>query len=176
MTAVAFVAFLASLFSVTTVPEVRVSAAWLRWIAPFSLGAWAVIVTARTLTLPRAPQMADVLACAFIFLALSSSFYSINPGTTVLRALSVLLYYGAVFWGMWLLADACAAEGLARLMLRAAMLATGLHFLTLLLSPTWAFYHGTGRFVGWAENPGAVGSMAALSMPLALWRARSTGR
>ena len=176
LTPVVFAALMVALFSVTTVAPVRAVTAWLRWALPFALGVWALIVAALSRSLPRRFHRSDTLACSFIGFALLSSLYSIDPRTTLLRSFSVMLIYGAVFWGLWLYVDLGSSAKMVRTMLSAAALALSLHLLILVLSPSWALYHDSVRFVGWAENPGAVGSLASLSMPLALWNALSNRR
>ena len=86
------------------------------------------------------------------------------------------MLFRSVFWGLWLYVDLGSSEKMVQTMLTAGTLALSLHLLALVLSPSRALYYDNVRFVGWAENPGAVGSMAALYMPLALWNFLSSRR
>ena len=158
------------------VQSVREILLYLRWAPQFLLGAYVLIIVARNNTLPRPINVADCVILAFIALAILSSLYSINPKITFLRSLSILLMYVAVFWGMWLYVDTFGVENLVRIVLTVIALVFSLHLAAVMLSPSWTLYFRTSRFAGWADNPGVVGSMASLSMPLALWKALSVRR
>ncbi len=159
----------------TRVGAVRAMLVYLRWVPPFVLGLAALFLAVRNRALPRPLNRADAFILAFVVLALLSSLYSIDLEITVLRGLSVLLMYGAVFWGVWMYADAHGAESVARIIVTVALTGFGLHFVFSAVFPVRAFPY-YGRLAGWAENPGTLGALAAITMPLVLWRGLQSGR
>ena len=149
---------------------VRAALFYLRWVPLFVLGAAALAIAVWNRSLPRLPNRVDAVILVFIGLALLSALYSIDPEISVLRGLSVLLMYGAVFWGVWVCADEFGAAAVMRIMVAAAGIVIGLHVVVALFDPIGSMPY-LGRFRGWALNPGTPGGAAALLLPLALWHA-----
>ena len=147
----------------------------LRWVPLFFLGLAALLIAVRNRALPRPLNKADAVMLGFVAVALLSSLHSIDPEITLLRGLSVLLMYGAVFWGVWVYADEFGADEVVRIIVATAAIVFGLHLAFGLLDPGGSMpYHG--RFRGWAHNPGTPGGQVALLLPLALWLALKRSR
>ena len=147
----------------------------LRWVPLFFLGLAALLIAVRNRALPRPLNKADAVMLGFVAVALLSSLHSIDPEITLLRGLSVLLMYGAVFWGVWVYADEFGADEVVRIIVVTAAIVFGLHLAFGLLDPGGSMpYHG--RFRGWAQNPGTPGGQVALLLPLALWLALKRSR
>lgn len=176
LTVTVIVSLLSPLFGVATVIPIRDAAQVLRWVGPFVLGGSVLIFSVISRSLPRRFQTSDGIACAFIGVAIFSTLYSFDPMTTFLKALSLVLFYGAVFWGFWLYIDICGVEKLAQWMVAAVAIAVVSHVVFFVLYPAGSMYNNTERFVGFAENPGGVGALVAQAMPLALWYAFSVRR
>ena len=140
-----------------------------RWVGLVLLGSVPLIVSARNLALPRRVMTVDIIAVIFLSVALLSSLYSLNPRTTILRTLSVVLMYGAVFWGIWIYADARGPESVVRVIIIVAAFAMCLHLIVALVDPVGSFPY-QGRFRGWAHNPGTLGTQVSLLLPLVLWK------
>ena len=149
---------------------VRAALFYLRWVPLFVLGAAALAIAVWNRSLPRLPNRVDAVILVFIGLALLSALYSIDPEISVLRGLSVLLMYGAVFWGVWVCADEFGAAAVMRIMVAAAGIVIGLHVVVALFDLSGSFPY-SGRFRGWALNPGTTAGEVALLLPLALWHA-----
>ena len=172
---VIFASLLFLMLTPSRVDPVREILIYLRWVPLFVLGALVFMRAAWNHSLPRPINSADTLILAFVSLALLSSLYSIDVEISLLRGISVLLVYGAVFWGMWSCADAYGVESLARIIVTVVMIGFGLHVVFTVLFPLRSFPY-YGRLAGWAENPGTLGALAAITMPLVFWRVIDTGR
>ncbi len=159
----------------TRVGPMAIILRYLRWVPLFFLGLAALLIAVRNRALPRPLNKADAVMLGFVALALLSSLHSIDPEITLLRGLSVLLMYGAVFWGVWVYADEFGADEVVRIIVATAAIVFGLHIAFGLLDPGGSMpYHG--RFRGWAHNPGTPGGQVALLLPLALWLALKRSR
>ncbi len=154
----------------STLGSVRDTLFYLRWLPLVVLGSAALVIAVWNRSLPRSLNRVDAVILVFIGLALLSALYSIDPEISVLRGLSVLLMYGAVFWGVWVCADEFGAAAVMRIMVAAAGIVIGLHVVVALFDPIGSMPY-LGRFRGWALNPGTPGGAAALLLPLALWHA-----
>ena len=84
-----------------------------RWLPLVILAAMPLSLAIQKRGMPRAIERADAYIVVFTLFAFISCLYSINPRLSFLRAGSVLLMYGAVFWGVWLYADDFGVEAVA---------------------------------------------------------------
>ncbi len=165
---VIFVAFLALMLTPTIVTPARGFLMYFRWVPLAALCLLALVLSIRLRSLPRPLYRADAIVLAIIGLAFFSAIYSIDPQITIARAFTLLLVYGALFWGVWIYADASGAENVIRFPVLAAAVAFALHIAVSPFLPNVGFPY-YGRFAGWAENPGTVGALVALTLPFVLW-------
>jgi|GEM_PF-3207551 len=116
----------------------------------------------------RGPRLLDAMALFFLLYALASTTYSIAPDVTLQRSLSICLMYVAIFWGIWGYADRASAEKIVQ----ALIYAVGLILLMgLVVAPFWpGAWQTNGRFRGLFTNPNAVGLLAAIILPLVVWK------
>lgn len=104
----------------------------------------------------------DLLALLFLALAFYSQTYSIMPGLTFERSVSAVIFYLAVFWGVWHYAcDEKKIEAVIHQLLGAAFIVFLLGFFTIGIVG--------GRFVGFFGSPSGVGVLSSILFPLALW-------
>lgn len=136
-----------------------------RWVPLALLAASAAARVGLSRQLPRSIQWFDWLAAAFIALAFASSAYSIAPDQTVGRAASVLLLYGAVFWGMWPDGVLVTPNRLAWALVHAIAIVLAVN---LIIGPFLLPFDPAGRFQG-VMSPNTLGILVALMLPLALW-------
>ncbi|HKP54375.1 MAG TPA: O-antigen ligase family protein [Chloroflexia bacterium] len=116
----------------------------------------------------REPRLLDAIALFFLLYTLASTTYSIAPDVTLQRGLSICLMYVAIFWGIWGYADRASAEKIVQ----ALIYAVGLILLMgLVAAPFWpGAWQRTGRFQGLFTNPNAIGLLAAIILPLVVWK------
>ena len=131
----------------------------LRWIF---LGALAVRGVGNWFLgrVPARVRFVDLWAVVFLALAFYSQSYSIMPDVTFQRSAAALLFYVAIFWGVWSYAqDTDKITFVVEDLLKLA-------FFVLFVGP---IANQSGRFVGFFSNPNAFGLFVALLVPLALW-------
>ncbi len=102
----------------------------------------------------------DLWAACFIGLAFYSYSYSFIPSLTVDRSISVLVFYVAVFKGVWGYMDS--GEKVNILINDLCKIA----FVVLILN---LFYLSRGRFSGIFLNPNTLGLFLTLTIPFILW-------
>ena len=144
-----------------------------RWVL---LGALAAASLARPNWpfLHRSLDKRDWPCLAFLILAGASTLYSQAPRLTAERTLSLVLFYGAIWWTVSYLAEAIGSEALVNILLLAATLIFA-------AGPLFIFFQepslapGTdissefivGRYRGIFDNPNAVGLLGVVFFPLA---------
>jgi len=146
-----------------------------RWLPLVILAAMPVSLAIQKRGIPRAIERADAYIVVFILFIFISCLYSINPRLSFMRAGSVILMYGAVFWGVWLYADDFGVEAVANTIVIVVGIVFGLHILNAIFDPIGSF-HSLGRFQGWTINPGIAAGHAAVLLPFALWIASQRSR
>ncbi len=146
-----------------------------RWLPLVILAAMPVSLAIQKRGIPRAIERADAYIVVFILFIFISCLYSINPRLSFMRAGSVILMYGAVFWGVWLYADDFGVEAVANTIVIVVAIVFGLHILNAIFDPIGSF-HSLGRFQGWTINPGIAAGHAAVLLPFALWIASQRSR
>jgi hypothetical protein len=117
---------------------------------------------------PRAINNADGYIGAFLIFSLFSCLYSITPRMSLLRLASVILMYGAIFWGIWVIADEVGEKKVVHIVVNTAAVLFAMHVLVAVIDPTGSFPY-LGRFEGWMINPGTVAGYAASLLPLVLY-------
>ena len=146
-----------------------------RWLPLVILAAMPLSLAIEKRGMPRAIERADAYIVVFTLFAFISCLYSINPRLSFLRAGSVLLMYGAVFWGVWLYADDFGVEAVANTIVIVIAIVFGLHILNAVTDPAGSFPY-LGRFQGWTINPGIAAGHASVLLPFALWIASQRSR
>ena len=146
-----------------------------RWLPLVILAAMPLSLAIQKRGMPRAIERADAYIVVFTLFAFISCLYSINPRLSFLRAGSVLLMYGAVFWGVWLYADDFGVEAVANTIVIVIAIVFGLHILNAVTDPAGSFPY-LGRFQGWTINPGIAAGHASVLLPFALWIASQRSR
>ena len=146
-----------------------------RWLPLVILAAMPLSLAIQKRGMPRAIERADAYIVVFTLFAFISCLYSINPRLSFLRAGSVLLMYGAVFWGVWLYADDFGVETVANTIVIVVAIVFGLHILNAVTDPAGSFPY-LGRFQGWTINPGIAAGHASVLLPFALWIASQRSR
>tara|TARA_B100001123_G_scaffold449956_1_gene617688 strand:+ start:2496 stop:3920 length:1425 start_codon:yes stop_codon:yes gene_type:complete len=146
-----------------------------RWLPLVILAAMPLSLAIQKRGMPRAIERADAYIVVFTLFAFISCLYSINPRLSFLRAGSVLLMYGAVFWGVWLYADDFGGEAVANTIVIVIAIVFGLHILNAVTDPAGSFPY-LGRFQGWTINPGIAAGHASVLLPFALWIASQRSR
>ena len=153
----------------------RVVLSHLRWLPLFILGGSAMVLAVQQRRLPRAVHRADAYIVAFLIFTIVSCLYSINSSISFMRAISVILMYGAVFWGVWIYADEFGVEAVVSIIITASAIVFGLHIINAMSDPAGSFPY-LGRFQGWTINPGVAASHVSFLLPLALWIASQKAR
>ena len=153
----------------------RIVLSYLRWLPLFILGGSAMVLAVQQRRMPRAVHRADAYIVAFLIFTLVSCLYSINSSISFMRAVSVILMYGAVFWGVWIYADEFGVEAVASIIITASAIVFGLHIIDAIVDPIGSFPY-LGRFRGWMVNPGTAAGYAAVLLPLTLWIASQKSR
>ena len=146
-----------------------------RWLPLVILAAMPLSLAIQKRGMQRAIERADAYIVVFTLFAFISCLYSINPRLSFLRAGSVLLMYGAVFWGVWLYADDFGVETVANTIVIVVAIVFGLHILNAVTDPAGSFPY-LGRFQGWTINPGIAAGHASVLLPFALWIASQRSR
>ena len=118
--------------------------------------------------LPRAINNADGYIGAFLVFSLVSCLYSIDPMISLLRLASVILMYGAIFWGIWVIADEIGEKKVVLIVVNTAAVLFAMHILVAVIDPAGSFPY-LGRFEGWMINPGTVAGYAASFLSLVLY-------
>jgi hypothetical protein len=153
----------------------RIVLSYLRWLPLFILGGSAMVLAVQQRRMPRAVHRADTYIVAFLIFTLVSCLYSINSSISFMRAVSVILMYGAVFWGVWIYADEFGVEAVASIIITASAIVFGLHIIDAIVDPIGSFPY-LGRFRGWMVNPGTAAGYTAVLLPLTLWIASQKSR
>lgn len=138
-----------------------------RWLGLFGL--CAVVLPARGARARRF-SAADFFAGMFLLLALTSVWETPYQQTALLRTISVILLYVAVFWSLWHFADQAGEE----VILRSLGWCLGLFLLGGLLAARTGLHRAwqvDGRFCGLMPNPNSIGLLAAIAFPLLLTQA-----
>ncbi|MDP6584249.1 MAG: hypothetical protein QF535_06310, partial [Anaerolineales bacterium] len=146
-----------------------------RWLPLIILAAMPFSLAIQKRGIPRAIERADAYIVVFILFTFISCLYSINPRLSFMRAGSVLLMYGAVFWGVWLYADDFGVEAVANTIVIVVAIVFGLHILNAVINPASSFPY-LGRFQGWTINPGIAAGHGSVLLPFALWIASQRSR
>lgn len=139
----------------------------MRWIGLIGLSALALPARGSR---ARSISAADIFAGMFLLLALSSVWETPYQQTALLRTISAVLLYVAVFWSLWHFAD----QGGEKLILRCFAWCLGLCLLGgLLAAPTGLIsaWQTDGRFRGIMPNPNSIGLLGAIAFPLLLTQA-----
>lgn len=138
-----------------------------RWLGLFCL--CALVLPARGARARRF-SAADLFAGMLLLLALTSVWDTPYQQTALLRTISVILLYVAVFWSLWHFADQAGEE----IILRSLGWCLGLCLLGGLLAARTGFvsaWQADGRFRGLMPNPNSVGLLGAIAFPLLLTQA-----
>ncbi len=141
---------------------------YLRWLPLAILVMIAIRLTFSKRGIHRSINRADGHIGVFLVFALISCWYSIAPSISVLRLTSVVLMYGAIFWGIWVIADVVGQKKVVRVIVNTAAVLFALHIFAAVVDPVGSFPY-YGRFEGWMTNPGTVSGYAASFLPLALY-------
>ena len=141
---------------------------YLRWLPLIILAMIAIRSAIHKRAAPRAINNADGYIGAFLFFALVSCLYSIDPMISLLRLASVILMYGAIFWGIWVIADEVGEKKIVLIVVNTAAVLFAMHILVAVIDPAGSFPY-LGRFEGWMINPGTVAGYAASFLPLVLY-------
>jgi O-antigen ligase len=141
-----------------------------RWIC-LAVFPFALIYKLQTGTPLRRPALSDLFFILFLVGAGLSTFYSIEPRLTLLRTLSVVLLYVAVFWCVGTMVASEGPESLIRVLLfyTAAVFVISL---LLVLQPERSFL--AGRFRGIMQNPNGLALLHSLVAPLVFYKAFKT--
>lgn len=109
---------------------------------------------------PARVRVVDLWGCAFLALAFYSSTYSIFPSLTLERSAVTVIFYLAVFWGVWsYVQDETKIRVILHDLLRASF-------------PIFLFGFTlieNGRFFGTFGSPNSIGVFSAILVPLAFW-------
>jgi O-antigen ligase len=135
----------------------------LRWAFLATLAMRAVVDWLLGKALMKLREM-DVWVLSFLALAFYSQQYSILPTLTFQRSVSIALFYVAAFWGVW--NHVRNAEDIHELLNDFLKVALMIFFLSLTV---FVRFNEKGRFMGFFDNPNAIGFYILLMTPLALW-------
>jgi len=105
----------------------------------------------------------DLWMVGFLVLAFYSLTYSILPSVTLQRAVSLLIFYLAVFWGVWIYVE---DEKKIAIVIHQLLAASFIVFLFGLTN-----IGAGGRFSSFFTSPNTVGVLASVLMPLVFWSA-----
>ena len=141
---------------------------YLRWLPLVILAMIAIRSAIYKRAAPRAINNADGYVGAFLVFSLVSCLYSIDPMISLLRLASVILMYGAIFWGIWVIADEVGEKKVVLIVVNTAAVLFAMHILVAVIDPAGSFPY-LGRFEGWMINPGTVAGYAASFLPLVLY-------
>ena len=141
---------------------------YLRWLPLVILAMIAIRSAIYKRAAPRAINNADGYIGAFLVFSLVSCLYSIDPMISLLRLASVILMYGAIFWGIWVIADEVGEKKVVLIVVNTAAVLFAMHILVAVIDPAGSFPY-LGRFEGWMINPGTVAGYAASFLPLVLY-------
>ncbi|GAF68576.1 unnamed protein product, partial [marine sediment metagenome] len=164
-----FAAALILMVHQTYFPTLRHALEYARWVPVFLLCLVVLASLAISRRLPRRIEHFDLLIVGFILYAFFSASYSIDPRPTVLRAGTLVLFYGAIFWAMWPYADKFREWSVIAWLLGAGAILYGLSMLLIPFAEMSFPYYG--RFRGLMENPNSIGLLTAILLPLALQHA-----
>ena len=148
--------------------SLRETLSYLRWLPLVILVMIAIRSAIYKRALPRAINNADGYIGAFLGFSLVSCLYSIDPMISLLRLASVMLMYGAIFWGIWVIADEVGKQKVVLVIVNTAAVLFAMHILVAVTDPAGSFPY-LGRFEGWMINPGTVAGYAASFLPLVLY-------
>ena len=148
--------------------SLRAILSYLRWLPLVILAMIAVRSAIYKRAAPRAINNADGYIGAFLVFSLVSCLYSIDPMISLLRLASVMLMYGAIFWGIWVIADEVGKQKVVLVIVNTAAVLFAMHILVAVTDPAGSFPY-LGRFEGWMINPGTVAGYAASFLPLVLY-------
>jgi O-antigen ligase len=111
------------------------------------------------------PILFESILVAFLALFLASDFWSIQPGSTAQRALSLIFLYLTSFWAMWKYADVFSEEQLAKRIL----ISLGIIFALNTFIPYFLLSENflVGRYRGFFINPNNIGILLGVAFPLA---------
>lgn len=138
-----------------------------RWIGLVGL---CVLVLPPSGARARTLSSVDLFAGVFLLLALVSVLETSYQQTALLRTISALLLYVAVFWSIWHFADQAGEE----IILRSLGWCLGLCLLGGLLAALTGLvnvWQIDGRFRGLTGNPNSIGLLGAIAFPLLLIQA-----
>ncbi|MEE3255551.1 MAG: O-antigen ligase family protein, partial [Chloroflexota bacterium] len=141
---------------------------YLRWLPLVILATIAIRSAIYKRAAPRAINNADGYISAFLVFSLVSCLYSIDPMISLRRLASVILMYGAIFWGIWVFADEVGEKKVVLIVVNTAAVLFAMHILVAVINPAGSFPY-LGRFEGWMINPGTVAGYAASFLPLVLY-------
>lgn len=110
----------------------------------------------------------DIGAIVFIGTCFASSFWSIVPGYTIFRSVSILLLYLCSFWSLWKWTDEFGELQLQNQLILVVGWGLVLNLLLGLTMVPGAFL--VGRFRGLLENPNTVAILSGLFIPLLFFR------
>ena len=148
--------------------SLRETLSYLRWLPLVILVMIAIRSAIYKRALPRAINNADGYIGAFLGFSLVSCLYSIDPMISLLRLASVMLMYGAIFWGIWVIADEVGKQKVVLVIVNTAAVLFAMHILVAVTDPAGSFPY-LGRFEGWMINPGTVAGYAASFLQLVLY-------
>lgn len=146
-------------------------AEYVRWMA--LIGLCALVSPPRGKRI-RDFTLVDAIVGVFTLVGLCSITQSHHVQTSVLRFLSIVLLYVAVFWTLWHFADHEAEETVVRCLVwcMSLFLIGGL----VATQTGLAAYQSDGRFKGLMANPNSAGLLGAIAFPLVLSQALARRR
>ena len=108
---------------------------YLRWLPLVILAMIAIRSAIYKRALPRAINNADGYIGAFLIFSLFSCLYSIAPRMSLLRLASVILMYGAIFWGVWVIADEVGEKKVVHIVVNTVAVLFAMHVLVAVIDP-----------------------------------------
>ncbi|MBI3999146.1 MAG: O-antigen ligase family protein [Candidatus Omnitrophica bacterium] len=139
--------------------SITVAFGTLRWIF---LTTMAVVAISHWILgrVPTRVRAVDLWVCAFLTLAFYSGTYSILPSLTLERSVATVIFYWAVFWGVWsYVQDEMKIPVIIHDLLKISFPVFFVGF-TLI---------GGDRFFGIFGSPNSIGVFSAILAPLAFW-------
>ena len=107
-------------------------------------------------------RLTDILSLFFIALTFYSQTYSIMPDVTFERAVSLVVFYLAVFWGVWQYVE---DERKVEVVIYQFLISAFIVYFWGFCSPSIV----GGRVVGFFGSSNGVGVLGSIVFPLALW-------
>ena len=157
-----------SFANINRIISFRTIFSYLRWVALVSIILFAAYDSFTKHKTLRSVNKADISILMFIIVATISCLYSINVTKSIMRVISLVLMYLAVFWGIWLYADRYGDKSVIHTIVIVVTIVFVLHILNIFFDRLGSFPY-FGRFQGWTINPGIAASHASLFFPIVLY-------